>query len=69
MCTHSQETCLVFTPSLASLRPPVVRHDLLAVSVVSVKGQNMTTNTILLLCTYGGYLLLAEGGRVDGSYE
>jgi hypothetical protein len=60
---------LFFTLPLASLGPPVVQHYLLAVSMVSVKDQNMAANTILLLRTYGGYLLLAEVGRVDGSYE
>jgi len=29
----------------------------------------MAANTFLLLCKYGGYLLLEEGGRVGGSYE
>ena len=67
MCTRTQD--IFFTPPPASLRPPVFQHYLLALSNVSGKEQNMVANNILLLCMYGCYLLLAESGRVGGSYE
>ena len=68
MCTHTEDM-FVFKPKSSFLKATCRSLYLLAVSVVSGKDQNMAANTILLLCTYGGYWLLAEGGRRSYEWE